>query len=1108
MSSLTLLLIFICPAVIDLACAARVPFEFTSSVYNVTIPENSPVRTYVTSEQKMGIHVSDPKIRIKYEIEGSEGDQSYKLFKAVDEVIGDFAFLRIRTKPCKNRDNCANIGLNRELRSEYRFRVSAEGRVKKQLPYEASVEVVVKIVDLNDMRPIFDRQVYEETVPENLPVGSAIVTMHATDADVGINGEVYYSFKYATNTFAIHPTSGVVTLTRPLDHQRQSQHRIIVIAKDRGMMSYDTSMPFESQLRIRVKEVNMYSPVIKIEKQPFLSRTSDPEQIFAVLTVSDEDEGANGIINYVRIVDGDPSGNFKIVKGSKEGTYQIQVTKPFRRSLPNEYNITLVVSDRGDPPKTTTELVEVRLSGPTSHASFFRQQTFNVTLPEDVQINTAVVKVAPDEETTGYTILYAIPDIKCPFTIGDRNGIVSVSKELDRETTAFHNITIEARNTRQVVLMTAHMLVTVSDTNDNMPTFERDEYVTEMKENMPAGSPALQVRALDADDGENGFISYSIANLNPVPFTIDHMTGYINISQVLDYETMRNEYHLRIRASDWGVPFRREAEVDVTINIVGINDNKPMFEKVDCTGTISRTLAPGQNIAIISAIDVDKDYRQLSIVAGNTNDLFFLDPSTGNLTLHRAITDNDPQVYNLKIMASDGPDSQSFMFTNISIVNNRNQNPRAHGKESKVRCRDTSALAEMTRLISEKSESQKDVDIMPGGNPDLYNSNRHAPEFDSSFPRTVTINEDTPVGTSVAKIQATDLDHGFNGKIVYALSDGNIGFHFAINPQTGEVTVARPLDREDTEFYELTVKISDYGQPRKTEKRSMQVLLWDVNDNPPQFEYESYEASISEDTEEGFIFLAVQASDRDMGRNREVRYSIVSDSPLFAINDENGELSTAGILDRETIPVHYIRVQATDLSPDNPLSSVVTVTVTLLDVNDNAPYCIMPTYRIKMREDLPVGAAMMSVQALDPDNGANGTIRYSFVKGQDDKFEIDPEFGTVRLKQMLDYEDVQHYSILLSLEDGGSPSNTSECHVIVNVVDVDENMHAPEFETFVAIGSIQENATVGTEIMQVTATDLDPGMDGKLTYSIRDGSGLGRFTIDKTGKIFICKKIW
>ena len=239
-------------------------FQFTKPVYDTSIPENAPVRTYLITEPKTGIYVPlDSTITgVKYGIEGGN-----RLFRAAAERVGDFVFLRIRTMPCKSKDESCSSVINREQTAEYQLRIKAEGRVRGQSPHIAYTDIVVSVTDVNDQRPLFSEHEYSTSVAEDTPIQTSIITVEATDADSGTNGEVYYSFKELTDQFSIHPTSGEVTLTRPLDYRKVQQYSLIIIAKDRGMMPYNMAPPFETNLRIQVEEVNKHAPIMAVQTQ-------------------------------------------------------------------------------------------------------------------------------------------------------------------------------------------------------------------------------------------------------------------------------------------------------------------------------------------------------------------------------------------------------------------------------------------------------------------------------------------------------------------------------------------------------------------------------------------------------------------------------------------------------------------------------------------------------------------------------------------------------------------------------------------------------------------------------------------------------------------------
>ncbi|KFB40622.1 cadherin [Anopheles sinensis] len=207
-------------------------FHFAHAVYNVSIPENSVIKTYAVqppNEDRMGIHVT-PDLEVKYKIVSGDKD---KFFKAEERAVGDFVFLAIRL-----RTN--NIVLNREKGDSYRLEVKATGtrrEGKSRISLEADTVIDVRVLDANDLSPLFYPTEYSVAITEDTPLHKSILHVVAEDADLGLNGEIYYSILDETEQFAVHPTTGVITLTRPLRFTDRALHELTVVANDRGIGS-------------------------------------------------------------------------------------------------------------------------------------------------------------------------------------------------------------------------------------------------------------------------------------------------------------------------------------------------------------------------------------------------------------------------------------------------------------------------------------------------------------------------------------------------------------------------------------------------------------------------------------------------------------------------------------------------------------------------------------------------------------------------------------------------------------------------------------------------------------------------------------------------------
>jgi len=236
---------------------------FTAPRYNVSIVENCVGKTYVVpSTEKMGIFLADDA-EITYAIvDGNTG----LLFKAESRRVGDFCFLRIRTR------SGVQAVINREQKDMYRLVVRASVKVRSGPVHATQAEVFVSVTDTNDLSPLFDPSNYNVVVMETALVHQTVVTVTASDADIGVNAEIFYSFTAPTNAFVLHPTTGVVTVARKLNMTETSLYQLTVVATDRGYSQERGSSRFSvASLVVTVVPMNQYSPVVQVQTLPAVS---------------------------------------------------------------------------------------------------------------------------------------------------------------------------------------------------------------------------------------------------------------------------------------------------------------------------------------------------------------------------------------------------------------------------------------------------------------------------------------------------------------------------------------------------------------------------------------------------------------------------------------------------------------------------------------------------------------------------------------------------------------------------------------------------------------------------------------------------------------------
>ncbi|XP_043267899.1 fat-like cadherin-related tumor suppressor homolog isoform X3 [Venturia canescens] len=1095
-------------------------FHFTRAQYNVSIAENSIGKTYVLPEEKMGIGLSnlDRDVEIKYRIVGGDRD---KFFKAEERTVGDFCFLLIRTRT-------GNVDvLNRERKDRYVLEVRATGTRRaarnKLVVLDAETTVIVTVLDTNDLNPLFYPTEYKETVTEDTPLHRSILRVSAEDADLGRNGEIYYSFAEETDQFAVHPVSGVITLTRPLRYAERPIYELTVLAEDRGALFHraGTIRASTARVTIRVRQVNLYAPEIYVNHLPEILENSNAD-IYAIVRVLDRDEGIHGQIASLDIVGGDPDGHFRVRPGGQQpGEYNIEVLHLLDREQARQgYNLSLRAVDRGIPQRFSYKIVPVHLSDMNDNAPVFSREIYDVKVPETAPVNTPVIKLKVTDADEGKNALVSLEIVGGneggEFYVNANTGMLYTAVPLDAEKKALYTLTVSAvdqGNAGTRKQSSAKVKINVIDTNDSDPTFEQSEQLVWLDENEPAGTSVIKVTAKDRDSGENAYISYSIDNIEKVPFDIDPFTGIVRTKQVLNYETMKRDYLLAVRASDWGLPYRRQTEMQLRIKLRDVNDNRPQFEKIDCKGHVPRYVPIGSEVITISAIDFDAgniiSYR---IVSGNEDNCFSLDSATGILSVACDLADVKVSERVINVTATDGTHFADVNPVHIHLVNaKRNLGSQVrilNDEGGAFECRQTGVARRLIDAIAEAEKNNAPTrDDEYTLTPRRYGGNVHAPEF-VDFPNEIKVNESAKIGTNLVKIRARDRDLDYNGKLVYGISGGDEDSVFGIDLENGDIAIIGHLDREKESEYFLNVSVYDLGKPQKSASRMLPITIIDVNDNAPKFEKPLASFKISENALNGTNVFRANATDADLGENAKITYFLVTETRDFTVDPVTGVLRVFGKLDRERQEVYELKIRARDNgghgSDAPPLYSDALVRVTVDDVNDNAPKFALNSYTVKIREDVPVWSVVAVVEAIDPDEGPGGDVEYFLSDAMESEgfFKVDRVSGTIRTAQHLDFEERQVHTLTIVAKDRGEPSLSSETMVIVEIVDVNENLHAPIFEDFVVSASVSENQPIGTLVTTVRAKDLDPpGGDSRIGYSIRGGDGVGLFNIDEAGNI-------
>ncbi|XP_053772784.1 protocadherin-8 isoform X2 [Desmodus rotundus] len=441
----------------------------------------------------------------------------------------------------------------------------------------------------------------------------------------------------------------------------------------------------------------------------------------------------------------------------------------------------------------------------------------------------------------------------------------------------------------------------------------------------------------------------------------------------------------------------------------------------------------------------------------------------------------------------------------------------------------------------------------------VLDANDHSPAFPQGAVAEVELAEDAPVGSLLLDLDAADPDEGPNGDVVFsfgARTPPEARRLFRLDPRSGRLTLAGPVDYERQDTYELDVRAQDRGPGPRAATCKVIVRIRDVNDNAPDIAItplaapgapaaspfaaaaaaaaatfggtDTTSSTGSETPEAGAISLVpegaareslvalVSTSDRDSGPNGQVRCALYGHEHFRLQPAYAGSylVVTAASLDRERIAEYNLTLVAEDRGSP-PLRTVRPYTVRVGDENDNAPLFTQRVYEVSVRENNPPGAYLATVAARDPDVGRNGQVTYRLLEAEVGRaggsvstyVSVDPATGAIYALRSFDYETLRQLDVRIQASDGGSPQLSSSALVQVRVLD--QNDHAPVLVHPAPANGSLELAVPGRTVRdmtvaQVQARDADEGTNGELAFDLLQQEPREAFTIGRrTGEIVL-----
>nr|XP_049605308.1 protocadherin alpha-8-like [Syngnathus scovelli] len=606
------------------------------------------------------------------------------------------------------------------------------------------------------------------------------------------------------------------------------------------------------------------------------------------------------------------------------------------------------------------------------------------------------------------------------FEVNQRNGVLYVNKRIDRDDSCQGSgaCLFELKVIVENPLEIHYVVVEITDVNDHAPVFIEKEQTFEIAEHTLPGKRFQLHAAHDPDAGINSIRAYTLT-LNE-HFEVDVRQSdedkipFLVLKKSLDREK-KAKHSLVLTAVDGGKP-PRSGTLNVSIHVLDINDNRPIFSQDIYEITIAENIPIGTSIFKINGTDPDEgingeiEYSLAKTLKKNVYSVFEVEKATGVIKVKGKVDYEENDIYKLDIEASD---------------------------------RGTPPLTGECRVIIK-----------------IRDMNDNVPEIEvTSLSNTVP--EDSKPGTVISLISVKDKDSGINGKIISTITNG---VPFELKPSYKEnifsVVTKEFLDREKVSHFEITIKATDSGEPPLSAVKSLKIQISDVNDNSPRFEQNPIEFYLTENNAPGNSIFQVSATDKDINNNAAISYHIVREGnrndimSFLNINSENGHISALKSFDFETLKSFQFQVVATD-GGSPPLSSNVTVKVFILDQNDNAPVILYPVSSngsAQGVEEIPRnikgGDLVSKVRAYDADIGYNGWLLFSLQQVSDHSlFSLDRYTGQIRTLRSLTETDEAEHRLLVLVKDNGNVSLSATATMTVKLVEPKEAFAASDVKS-------------------------------------------------------------
>jgi protocadherin delta 1 len=567
--------------------------------------------------------------------------------------------------------------LDRETSSEHNLRIVAyDGGSPAKT---SSVDIQLLILDTNDNSPTFDSPTYEVSIPEDVQVPQAVIKVHASDPDSGVNGEITYGFtastlKHYRDQFDIDESTGEIRLISAVDFEKMAVYTLGVTAMDKG----PSAISADASVVITILDINDHVPEITIStlaregsENAVVPENSPVGTFVSHFSVTDRDSGDNAVVSCYL-----DSSHFSL-EFMYDNEYQMLTLTEFDREALNQYSVKILCRDNGTPPLTSETTVVVDVSDINDYAPEFEQNIYNAELIENSFEGAVATKVKAIDYDDGVNaeIVYSISDsVKSRFSIDPESGDIQARVGIDREQVKKFQFEVYAMDKGEPPRSaTANVIIHIQDINDEKPIFNQPNYSFGVFENEQPGTEVGILQAEDKDSFPFNQFTYKFSRTNDA-FFLDPDSGRITTRRILDREE-HSVYHLIAIAADNDVMTLSSSTVSVSIYIADQNDNYPSLvfpNKVNNSVYVAKDVPYGYIVTRLNAIDMDIGNNAkitYAIVSGNTDDAFDMDYDRGTILVNKDLNVYEDVSFVLNVTAEDSgvPSFMAWSMLTITV---------------------------------------------------------------------------------------------------------------------------------------------------------------------------------------------------------------------------------------------------------------------------------------------------------------------------------------------------------------------------------------------------------------------------------------------------------